>query len=162
MKTFLFVLLSASIYAQNLEHLKSQDTLYFVLKELNGNITVRDTFKKFKMESFGNDKITEYQIIDSLNRVIYISVPKDIIKPLSDKQIVVKRKKFIRKNKEQIITLEFIKQFNPEDLFIGYLDVSVKRKGKVIYVIDEESLKKKDNEIILRKAFIVPVSYAQF
>ena len=94
-RLLLILLLSCNLFAQDVDYLKSQDTLYFVLKELNGNITVRDTFKKFKMESFGNDKITEYQIIDSLNRVIYISVPKDIIKPLSDKQIVVKRKKFI-------------------------------------------------------------------
>jgi hypothetical protein len=152
-----FLLISFSSVAQDLEYLKAQDTIYIILKDINGNVTKRENFNTFRMESWGNDKVSDYKIIDSQNRIIGIEVLKNMNYP--GNFIVTRRKKFFKKNKNKIITLDFIKKYEPKHLFIDVLGTF--HSKKIFYVIDEESINRKDKEIILRKTSIVPVFYTE-
>lgn len=148
---------SVTATAQDLDYLKAQDTIYIILKDINGNVTKRENFNTFRMESWGNDKVSDYKIIDSQNRIIGIEVLKNMNYP--GNFIVTRRNKFFKKNKNKIITLDFIKQYEPKHLFIDVLGTF--HSKKVFYVIDEESINRKDKEIILRKTSIVPVFYTE-
>lgn len=74
--------------------------------------------------------------------------------------ITVNRKAFLRKNKKQILNLEFLSRYNPEELFFNYLGgVRGSAATKVFYVIDEESLKRKERKIKLQRAWVVNFGY---
>jgi len=163
MKILLFILLfSCNLFAQDVDFLKSQDTVYIVLKDMNEFTFKKQEFKKFNFESEGNGKLNQYNLIDSINRRISIIVPKDIKEPVSDRSINVKRKKFLKKNNARIITLDFIKQYYPDELFFNYLGLTTTKMHKVIYIIDEDSYNRKDRNLSLRKAFIEAWSYSEF
>jgi hypothetical protein len=152
----LFASLQAA--AQDLDYLKSQDTIYLVLKNIESGSSGREIYEKFSLVYGANKSLTEYQIIDSLNRTIFISIEKNT-EAVPNKNFTVKRKKFLKKNKENILTFDYIKQFNPKHLFIDILGTF--HSKKIFYVIDEESINRKDKEIILRKTSIVPVFYTE-
>lgn len=74
--------------------------------------------------------------------------------------ITVNRKAFLRKNKRQILNLEFLSRYNAEELFFNYLGgVRGSAATKVFYVIDEESLKRKERKIKLQRAWVVNFGY---
>ena len=162
-KTLILLLLTFNLYSQNLDYLKSQDTLFIALTKIENNNTERSAFKKFTYESFGNEKTNEYKFTDSIGRHIYIQTYNGNLNDINPNNKIIKRKEFLKKNKDRIITLNFIKQYYPDQLFIGYLGVTTFSLGtKVIYIIDENSLKRKDRKITLRRAYCTGVSYAQF
>ena len=163
MKTIiLFILFATPVLSQDLNYLKSQDTVYIVLKDMKEFAFKKLEFKKFNFESEGNGKLNQYNLIDSINRRISIIVPKDIKEPVSDRSINVKRKKILKKNNARIITLDFIKQYYPDELFFNYLGLTTTKMHKVIYIIDEDSYNRKDRNLSLRKAFIEAWSYSEF
>lgn len=144
--------------AQDLNYLKSQDTIYLVLKNIESGSSGREIYEKFSLVYGANKSLTEYQIIDSLNRTIFISVEKNT-EAVPNKNLTVKRKKFLKKNKENILTFDYTKQFNPKHLFIDVLDTF--HNKKVFFVIDEESIKKKHKTLTLQRTSITPVSYTE-
>lgn len=153
MKAYILLLLLIVVFssnAQDLDYLKSQDTIYLVLEDHNEMVTktTRKAFKHFNWEASSHSKRSEYILKDSLNRVIMIMANKNATNP--DKKnmpITVNRKVFLRKNKKQILNLEFLSRYNPEELFFNYLGgVRGSAAKKVFYIIDEESIKKKNKK----------------
>jgi hypothetical protein len=155
---FFFLLISFSSKAQDLEYLKAQDTIYLVLKNIESVSSGREIYEQFSLVYGANKSLTEYQIIDSLNRTIFISIEKNT-KAVPNKNFTVKRKKFLKKNKENILTFDYIKQFNPKHLFIDVLGTF--HNKKVFFVIDEESIKKKHKTLTLQRTAITPISYTE-
>ncbi|MFP9113074.1 hypothetical protein ACLI1A_03985 [Flavobacterium sp. RHBU_3] len=116
------------------------------------------------IEMSGNVYLNEYKFVEHekfkrfVSAEIYDSIPGGKLNP---NNITVTRKKFLRKNKKRIMTEDFISRFSPKELFFGYLGVTTTKTHKVIYIIDEESLKRKDKHIVLRKATVLGWTYTQ-
>jgi hypothetical protein len=160
-KAYIILFLLSVVFsstAQDLEHLKSQDTIYLVLKNIKSGSSGSEVYDKFSLVYGANKSLAEYQIIDSLNRTIFIRVEKNT-EAVPNNSLTVKRKKFLKKNKENILTFDYIKQFNPKYLFIDILGTF--HNKKVFYVIDEESIKKKHKTLTLQRTSITPVSYTE-
>lgn len=153
-----FLLISFSSVAQDLEYLKSQDTIYLVLKNIKSGSSGSEVYEKFSLVYGANKSLAEYQIIDSLNRTIFIRVEKNT-EAVPNKSLTVKRKEFLKKNKENFLTFDYIKQFNPKHLFIDVLGTF--HNKKVFFVVDEESIKKKRKTLTLQRTAITPVFYTE-
>lgn len=157
--TYLFFLLSSfSSTAQDLDNLKSLDTIYLVLKNIKPGSSGSEVYDRFSLVYGANKSLAEYQIIDSLNRTIFIRVEKNT-EAVPNKNFTVKRKKFLEKNKENILTFDYIKQFTPKHLFIDVLGTF--HNKKVFFVVDEESIKKKRKTLTLQRTAITPISYTE-
>lgn len=160
-KAFILLLLLCLAFngkAQDLEYLKGQDTIYLVLKNIKSGSSGSEVYDKFSLVYGANKSLAEYQIIDSLNRTIFITVEKST-EAIPNKNLIVKRKKFLKKHKENILTFDYIKQFNPKYLFIDVLGTF--HNKKVFFVVDEESIKKKHKTLTLQRTSITPVSYTE-
>lgn len=147
---FLFCFFSASITAQDINALKCKDTIYIVLKEVKNNHT--EVFKNFKLTYWGAETTEHYTFTNKPIKSIIIKTSK------SSRYIkTVNRKKFMKKNKQSIIDMDFIKDYTPEALFINHLGII--NSGKTYYVIYEEDLKNK--EIKLVEAHVIPINYTE-
>lgn len=156
-KIILLLLFSVNLFSQDLNFLKSQDTIYIILKEIRGNSTQK--FETFTLNCYGNDKMNEYNLLNKKGWPIVIRTSNASNSSTKDGNVAlkVKRKEFFKKNKNRIIDLKFIEKIVPETLFIYYLDVL--HFTKVFYVINENDLKKR--KIVLKKALVVAVGYTQ-
>lgn len=117
-----------------------------------------ELFENFNLLASSNGFMTEYYLEDrdTLSLKVVIMVRENPIIPTEDLPVSVKRKKFLKKNKERILSFDFIRKHKIENLFMGYLGASpYSQSRKIIYVIDEKSLKRKDKNITLWKAQIV-------
>lgn len=161
-KYIILILLAAcfKLSAQNLDYLESQDTLYIAFDELDDKSVVKKTFENFYWEAFGDKTLSEYSIREKdSSRLIFIRVPNE---SLYNPSITVNRKKFLKKNKDKILTLEFISRYYPKDLFFKYLGARTYAPSlKVIYFIDEKSLKQKNRKIVLKRANIITFGYGK-
>ncbi|WP_116788191.1 hypothetical protein [Flavobacterium psychrotrophum] len=163
-KIILYILLivSLKLSAQNLDYLKSQDTIYISLPKMFSETPSHIKYNKFDIAIDSNGFVTQYVFTDkdSVGKLIEISIrlnPK-IVK--DNFPIEVNRKMFLKTYKKQILNLDIIKQYRNREFFFGYLGArSYAPSKKVIYVIDEESLKRKDKNIILRKAELSTFGY---
>lgn len=164
-KTLIIALLiSFSSIAQDLDYIKSEDTLYLVMPKFGKHTPSAELFENFNLLASSNGFQTQYYLEDrdTLSQKVVITIRENPTMPIEGLPVSVKRKKFLKKNKKRILSFDFIKKYKIENLFMGYLDASPSRQSrKIIYVIDEESLKRKDKNIILRKADIVTHGFSR-
>lgn len=164
MKLSLIILLiiSFKLSAQDLEYLKFKDTIYLALPKLYNESETILKYDKFELSINSNGAKTQYLFtdIDSVGQLIEISVRLNPKKFKENLPLEVIRKKFLKIYKKQILNLDIIKQYRNREFFFGYLGArGYAPSKKVIYVIDEESLKSNDKKIILRKAELNTVGY---
>lgn len=159
---FLILFFSFTCTAQDLDYLKSQDTIYVVLPSLHDTVPKKMKFRYSELYIASNKIITEYTFtdLDTFNHQVSALVRLNPAKPNSDLPVEVNKKKFFRKKKKQVVGLNFIGKYRNREFFFKYLGLKGYGKGnKVIYIIEEESLKRKDKNIILRKADLVSFGY---
>ncbi|MFP9115797.1 hypothetical protein ACLI1A_17785 [Flavobacterium sp. RHBU_3] len=164
MKTIIFLLslIPCISYTQDLDYLKRQDTIFIVVEKPEKLNSTNDSFQKFNFTTASNGEIAEYiyQEKDAPNQIIIIRVKENPTTPVSDLNIKTNRKKFLKENHEKVVDQEFIQNFTPGEFFFNYLGLTASAPlKKVVYIIDENSLKRKDKNIILRKASIVAIGY---
>ncbi|PHK25270.1 hypothetical protein VF12_37020 [Nostoc linckia z15] len=160
MKKMVFLALLLSILkldAQNLDFIKSQDTLFIVGHCLTSVTTTKHTYAKLEMTRHSNGIVSVYILHDkdSVHRNIYMRVALSPKMPLEDLPITVNRKKFLRARKSEFIDFDTIGKYTIEEFFFKYLELDKYQLAKKnVYIIDEESLKRKDKKLVLRKTSI--------
>jgi hypothetical protein len=158
----LLLCLPFSSIAQDLDYLKSQDTLYLVLPNVFTEKTINKKFEKFRLSIDCNGMTTYYTFtdIDTVMQYVFIGVNLNRHKPDPQLSKKVNRKELLRKHKKQILGLDVISKYRNKEFFFGYLGARASiPSSKVIYVIDEESLKRKDKKIQLMKASLTTMGY---
>lgn len=155
MKYILFLFISLNLYSQDIDYLKSQDTIYIVLKGINtpvGEATIQK-FKKIELNQSQNGYLNTYEfsLLDNTYKKIIINTEndKDVLR--------LKRKQFLKEKSAYIVNVDFIDSLGLKCFFIELLRVN--RKSKVVYIIDEKSLKKRN--VVMRKAFIADIGFAE-
>ncbi|MFD2603698.1 hypothetical protein [Flavobacterium suzhouense] len=146
MKTFFILFLSFNLYSQNIDYLKSQDTLYLLLEESDADLNLKKDNIDFRV--YGNGFDNTYRFIDDQKRMIsFITFNSNQI-PGKD-NLEVKRKDFLKKNKDKIIDFYFIAKHG---LGIVFIDILRGSKRKIVYVIDSKDIKQR--KIVLKKTLI--------
>lgn len=157
---FIFLLIvSYKIQAQDLDYIKSHDTLYIILPKLQVKNPTFLRYNNFTLSVDSNGIETQYVFSDkdTIGHLVLINVRLN-----SDSSVEVRRKKFFRKHKKQVLNMDVIKQYRNRELFFNYLGArSFAPSTKTIYIIDEESLKRKDKKIMLRKANLLTSGYIE-
>jgi hypothetical protein len=144
MKYILFFFISLNLYSQDIDYLKSQDTIYFLLPESETDLVLKE--KGITYRVYGNDFINSYLFNDVDKRMIYfVTYNSDQIPGKAN--LKVKRKDFLKNNKNKIIDFDFIAK---NGLRIPFIDILKGRK--VVYIIDSKKIKKR--KIILKKTVI--------
>lgn len=144
----LFLLFANFCFAQDTISIAKQDTVYIVLPQTEKHTT--KLFKDFKFVTGGNGKINEELFFMKDNRRIAIITDR------SDKNNkLVKRKDFLKKNKERIIDMNFIETYSPKKIFVDIF--RLRHLRTVVFIIDKRQLKKR--KIILKKAFVYTEDY---
>ncbi|MFP5437357.1 MAG: hypothetical protein ACLGH8_06215 [Bacteroidia bacterium] len=160
----LIFLLSAmfSSTAQDLEYLKAQDTIYLVLPNVFTEKAINSKFEKFSLSIDCNGMTTYYTFtdIDTVTQYVFIGVNLNRHKPDPKLSVPINRRKFLKKNKKRILGLDVISKYRNEEFFFSYLGArAFAPSSKIIYVIDEESLKRKDKKIQLMRATLTTMGY---
>lgn len=159
---YLLLIKSCVLCAQDLNYLGQQDTLYMIFKKPEKLNAVNEPYQKFNLLKSFNGELAEYgfEDLDTINRFVFVMVRENPTVPLSDLNIEINRKKFLMENHNRIVDLNFIKNYTPRQFF--FYGLGLNGNGplrKVVYVIDEEALQRKDKNIVLRKADIVALGY---
>lgn len=137
----LLLLINYTVFSQDLDYLKSYDTIYISIKNI-------DTLalKNIKYRHNTNGSITEYHFNDTqINNVT--------IRTQNDDKFISKQNTKIRKkalNGKGVIDLKFIDKYGLQQIFINVLKVQDRKK--VIYVIDEKENTRR--KLLLKKASI--------
>jgi len=153
-KLLLILLLSCNLFAQDVDFLKSQDTLYIVFTTPKN--LVSEKFKGFSIKYVTSKYKNEHYINDSLRGQIYIQTENDYNHGRKTKNLICNRRKFLKENQNKIITVDFIQQHGVAKVFI---DILLGNKKKIVYLIDKRSLKKR--KILLKKAAFAAVGYEE-
>lgn len=150
-KLFLLLFVSAGCYSQDIEYIKSLDTVYIYFKEADTAKLKNITFWRSQNEVVGEYRLADRN--DSIKgRGISVQTHERHIRNIEN----VNRRKFLKKNKDKIIGLDFIDKHGVGNTSMTILRVWDRRP---IYVIYEEELKKK--KMFLRRAFFGYASYMQ-
>jgi len=163
-KTLIITLLiSFSSIAQDLDYIKSEDTIYLIMPTFYPEEPILLKSEKYELAISSNGTTTQYVFsdADTLTHHIFIEIMLNRNKSKSViPSIIVNRKHFIKKNKKQILDLDLISKYRNEEFFFGYLGArAFAPSSKVIYIIDEESLKRKDKKIQLMRATLTTMGY---
>ncbi|WP_417352636.1 hypothetical protein [Flavobacterium alkalisoli] len=152
-RIIIFFLFSTSfLYSQDqyLNSLKSQDTIYLILKY--NKKEVRKEYKTFFYQTLYNKSLSEYKFQEK-------NQPKEVTVRVEYRhepiKICNKKGHFLNENKGKIIDINLIETFGIDYIFNTLLKIN--KQEKVFYVIDERELKKR--KITLRKATIVATGY---
>jgi nucleoid-associated protein YejK len=111
MKTLFFILFfTNALFAQDLDYLKSQDTLYLMVPK-------KDSLKlsQFTFRADGNDALSSYNFKQSDGKYIHIETMNDREVDTVKRNLTVKRKTFLKNNKKNIIDLNFLYIINEKD-----------------------------------------------
>jgi len=156
MKYILFFLISLNLYSQDIDYLKSQDTVYLVLKEVTTPLgkTITTKYNHIKLDRYIDLVFYNYWFssLDKSHQTIAITT-----RIKNDNLVKLKRKQFLKEKSAHIVNVDFIDSLGLKYFFIELLRVN--RKSKVVYIIDEKSLKKRN--VVMRKAFIVDIGFAE-
>jgi len=148
---FLIMICSLNLYSQDIDYLKSQDTLYLLLKESEPNLVIKQDDISYRV--YGNLYENQYHFTDKSKKTIYfITFQNDQIPGKSN--LVVNRRKFFKKNKDNIIDFNFIAKHG---LYISFIDILKGNMSKTIYVINLDKIRNK--KITLKKTLIANGSY---
>jgi len=153
-KLLLILLFSCNLFAQDVDFLKSQDTVYIVFKTPKNEVS--EKFKGFSINYITSKYKSQYYITDSIRGHIFVQTENDHNHDGKTKNIICNRRKFLKKNQNKIITMDYIQQHGVAKVFIDILRGS---KKKTVYLIDKRSLKKR--KILLKKAAIAAVGYEE-
>lgn len=138
---------SLKLYSQDIDHLKSQDTLYLVLEESDKDLIIKDSDITYRV--YGTGFMNTYQFTqDDRRSIIFETFHTGHISGKSN--LEVKRKDFFKKNIDKIIDFAFIKKLG---LSLSFIDILVSTKRKTVYVIDSKKLKRR--KITLKKTYII-------
>lgn len=151
---FLALLISFKIYSQDIDCIKSQDTIYIVLTEHEAIATER--FSGFTIISSGNGSINEFVIKDSLKKSIIIRTQNDNKFPNKKINIICNRRKFLKANENKIININFFEKHGVGKIFI---DILRSGRKKIVFVIDKTELRKR--KITLKKAIVVQIGFEE-
>ena len=143
MKIFLFALLfSFNAFAQDMDTLKEQDTIYIVLP-------IKEQFKAFKYRRSCNKILCEYILSEnSENKVVLITAKKNT-EPLMMKRGDI--------NKKALVDFGLLEKYGLSHIFNITLKINTQKK--VVYVIKEKELKNK--KVKMTKATAVSVGYVE-
>ncbi|MCG2612613.1 hypothetical protein LZZ90_13975 [Flavobacterium sp. SM15] len=132
----LFILISScNLFAQDLEFIKSTDTIYLYFDKLEKY----DDLHLIKKQNEFIENYT-YQFPDA--KALYFEV--SLQKPYNSKPITIS-KDFMDKNRNKIITIDILHKYN----FVEIQSALYKPK-RIFYIIDKSDFKRK--KIILKKA----------
>lgn len=149
-KLFLLLLISTGCYSQDVDYIKSLDTVYIYFKEADTAKLKNITFWKAQNQHEGNYRLADKN--DSIKgRYMYIHTMERYVKNKEN----ISRRKFLKKNKDKIIDFDFIDRHGVARTFLHILNVP----GKPLYIIHEEEFRKK--KMFLRRAFVGYSSYIQ-
>ena len=137
-KLLLILLLSCNLFAQDVDFLKYQDTVYIVFTTPKN--LVSEKFKGFSITYITSKYKNGYYITDSLRGQIFVQTENDYNHGRKTKNIICNRRKFLKENQNKIITMDFIQQHGVANVFN---DILRGNKKKTIYLIDKRSLKKR-------------------
>jgi len=151
---FLAILICSKLYSQDIDYIKSQDTLYILLSKPKNEVS--EKFKGFSIRYIISKYKSQYYITDSIRGNIYIQTEDEYDHDRNTKNLLCNRRKFLKENKNKIITMDYIQQHGVAKVFIDILRGS---KKKTVYLIDNRSLKKR--KILLKKATIAAVGYEE-
>ncbi len=119
---FLLIFISCKIYSQNLEKIKQADTLYIFFKKQKDNqialLQKKDLFNYY-FRFVTKDGYYDYSFFQDIN----------------NPRIESKNKTFLKKNKDLILTHEFLKKFND----VIWREIFLEKKK--IYIIDHSDFK---------------------
>jgi len=152
MKYFIIVIFfSLNLYSQDIDYLKSQDTLYLLLEESDADLVLKQD--SFTYRVYGNNFEHQYFFTNPDKRIIFFSTfNSDQIPGKSN--MIVKRRKFFKKNNDKIIDLKFITKHG---LNVAFIDILRGTKRKIVYVVNSKEIKKR--KITLKRTFIVDGSF---
>jgi hypothetical protein len=114
---------------QEYENIKKSDTLYL---KINKTDSLR--LKKLKIEKSSHNFTNFYSLKSVTNHTIVVKTKYDNKDISSGGILTMNSKKFVSKNKDKIIELDFLDQYGL-DLLLN--------QNKIIYVIDDNDYKKK-------------------
>ncbi|NQY28834.1 MAG: hypothetical protein HRT69_05105 [Flavobacteriaceae bacterium] len=156
---FLLLCSLMSVYSQDIESIKHSDTIYLFFKHKKGEVVNlgpnkinsrinRASYYRFilKDSSFNSPKTKTYF---EFRRNNYLDFDDYSVNKLADVKVV--KKCFLRKKKEQIVTLDFIKRnmgSTKKEILSFYYEV-LNNRTKTFYLIDSNEIKKR--KIILRE-----------
>ena len=117
MKTiFLALVICSKLYSQNVDFLKSQDTLYIVFTTPKNEVS--EKFKGFSINYLTSKYKNQYYITDSLRGNIFVQTENDHNHDGKTKNIICNSRKFLKENQNKIITMDFIQQHGVAKVFI--------------------------------------------
>jgi hypothetical protein len=159
----LLLIIGFSSTAQDLNYLKSEDTLYLVMPSFYPEKPIVIKSEKYELAISSNGITTQYVFSDkdTLTHHVFIEIMLNRDKSKSViPSIIVNRRQFFKNHKKQILDLDLISKYRNEEFFFSYLGASAfAPSSKVIYIIDEESLKRKDKKIQLMRASLTTMGY---
>lgn len=137
MKYLLIFFVTLNLYSQDIDYLKSRDTLYLLLSSSDKPIAIKKSNISYTVSGNGSTNI--YNFADKERGRITLQT-------FNHKQgygvysLKVKTSKFMQKNKDRIIDVDFINQNGLGKVFI---DIMQRPNKKIIYIINQEDLKKR-------------------
>jgi hypothetical protein len=151
MKIFAFLFfISYTSFSQNIDFIKSLDTVFIYLKEKD-TILLNNMTCEFSKNNSGK----QFILTNSSKKNILIFTPNDKNTNRKSNLLLVKRKKFMIENENKIINLNFIKEHGLKKVFIDVLEVNFNKKK--IYIITDHDIKKR--KMLIKKARI---NYSDF
>jgi len=137
---------SLNLYSQDIDYLKSQDTLFLLLEESDADLVLKQD--SFTYRVYGNGFENEYYFTTVDRRMIYfMTFQNDQIPERFN--LEVNRREFFKKNKDKIIDFKFITKYG---LRIPFIDILIGSKRKIVYVINSKEIRKR--KITLKKTII--------
>lgn len=151
MKTlYFFLLFTTGLFAQDLEYLKSRDTVYIAVPKQD-----KHQYSKFLYFCSWSSEQKHYEFRQPDGKHILILTIKDKETDPEKRNLTVQRKKFFKKHKNDIVDVNFIDKTGLFGFFMELLYSNDKRK--IVYVIDKQDCT--GRELILRRAYIENSSF---
>lgn len=147
MKYIYFLFLSLNLYSQNIDYLKSQDTLYLILDAPKSSVITKNNNISYSKGT--NGYITIYKFQDKEHRSVILQT-FNTDQGYGRYNFKVRTSKFLQKNKNSVVTTDFIDEHGLGEFFVGVIQHP---KTKVIYIINLEDLKKR--KLIIKRASII-------
>ncbi|MFP5439539.1 MAG: hypothetical protein ACLGH8_17290 [Bacteroidia bacterium] len=147
---YLILLFSTGLFAQDLEYLKSRDTLYLAVPKQD-----KHQYGKFLYFSSWNSEQKHYEFRQPDEKHILILTIKDKETNPEKRNLTVRRKKFLKKYKKDIVDVDFLNSTGLYTLFMEI--VRGNGKKKIVYIIDEKECTGK--EFVLKRAYIAEFGF---
>ncbi|MFP9115796.1 hypothetical protein ACLI1A_17780 [Flavobacterium sp. RHBU_3] len=151
MKTlYFFLLFTTGLFAQDLDYLKSRDTIYLTVPKED-----KLQFSKFLYFCSGNSDQKHYEFKQPDGKSILILTINDKETNPKKRNLTVRRKKFLTKYKKDIVDVNFL---DNTSLYVFFMEVlHANGKKKIVYIIDQKE--RTGKELVLRRAYIAEFGF---